>query len=128
MKAALVLWAAPWSCVGLLLGLAGLATGGGVQWRRSALEFHGGAVRGFLNRVPNGEFIVAMTLGHTILGKNVAALDVARDHEHVHIRQYERWGPLFGPAYLLGSLCAWLRGRDPYRDNPFERQAYDETG
>jgi len=22
----------------------------------------------------------------------------------------------------------WLRGRDPYRDNPFEREAYGETG
>ena len=46
----------------------------------------------------------------------------------MHVRQYERWGPLMGPAYLLASLVAWLRGRRPYRDNPFERQAFDEAG
>ena len=33
-----------------------------------------------------------------------------------------------GPAYLGASLALWLTGRNAYRDNPFERQAYDETG
>lgn len=65
-----------------------------------------------------------MTLGHTIIGQDRVALDVARDHEQVHVRQYERWGPLFLPAYLGCSLILWLRRRDPYRDNPFERAAY----
>jgi hypothetical protein len=64
-----------------------------------------------------------MTLGHTILGRTDAALDIARAHELVHVRQFERWGPLMGPAYLLCSLVLWLARRDPYRDNPFERQA-----
>jgi hypothetical protein len=41
----------------------------------------------------------------------------------VHVRQYERWGPLFVPAYLVSSLVLWLRGRDPYWDNPFEVEA-----
>jgi hypothetical protein len=35
---------------------------------------------------------------------------------------------LFGPAYLLCSLVLWLRGGRAYRDNPFERQAYEEGG
>ena len=69
-----------------------------------------------------------MTLGHTILGSTAAALDISREHEMVHVRQYERWGPLFGPAYLLSSLVLWLRGKDAYRDNRFEREAYDEAG
>jgi hypothetical protein len=33
-----------------------------------------------------------------------------------------------GPAYLLCSLALWLAGRRPYRDNPFEREAYDTAG
>jgi hypothetical protein len=45
----------------------------------------------------------------------------------VHVRQYERWGPLFVPAYLLSSLVELLRGRRPYRDNWFEREAYGKT-
>jgi hypothetical protein len=50
-----------------------------------------------------------------------------RAHEQVHVRQYERWGPLFVPAYLLSSLVELLRGRRPYRDNWFEREAYGKT-
>ena len=68
-----------------------------------------------------------MTLGHVILGRTEAALDVARRHEMVHVAQYERWGPAFGPAYLLCSLWQWTRGKDAYRDNPFERQAVRVT-
>ena len=37
-------------------------------------------------------------------------------------------GPLMGPAYLGCSLGLWLMHRRPYRDNPFERQAYEEGG
>ena len=48
----------------------------------------------------------------------------ARCHEHVHIRQYERWGALFVPAYLAASAWQGLRGGAPYRDNVFEREAY----
>jgi len=46
----------------------------------------------------------------------------------VHVRQYERWGPLFGPAYLGCSLVLWLMGKRAYRDNPFEVEAYDVSG
>jgi len=65
-----------------------------------------------------------MTLGHSILGRNRDALAIARDHEQVHVRQYECWGPLFIPAYLGCSGLMWIRGRDPYRDNPFEVEAF----
>lgn len=96
--------------------------------RRGVVEFYGGGTRWFLRQLPGGEFVLALTLGHTILGQTAAALDVARDHEHVHVRQFERWGPLMGPAYLLASAAMWLIGRRPYRDNPFEREAYDSDG
>ena len=35
--------------------------------------------------------------------------------------------PLFVPAYFLSSLVELLRGRRPYLDNCFEREAYDKT-
>jgi hypothetical protein len=65
-----------------------------------------------------------MTLGHVVIGRDRDCLDHSRAHERIHVRQAERWGPLFIPAYLLASLFAKLRGRDAYRDNPFEREAY----
>ena len=69
-----------------------------------------------------------MTLGHCVLGRTRADLVRSRRHELVHVAQYERWGPLFVPAYLLCSAWLWLRGRDPYLDNPFEVEAYAARG
>jgi hypothetical protein len=120
-------WASPYTLLGLLVGLAGLATGGRARIRGPVLQFHGGAVRWFMDALPGGGFL-AMTLGHVVLGWSEAALDVSYRHELVHVRQYERWGPFMGPAYLLCSLVLWMAGKRGYRDNPFERQAFDETG
>ncbi len=69
---------------------------------------------------------MAFTLGHTVFGQTDAALDIARSHELVHVRQFERWGPLMGPAYLGCSLVLWLTGRRAYLDNPFEREAFEQ--
>lgn len=117
------LWASPASIIGIFVGTLGLMTGGGYQIRRGALEFHGGAVTWSLSRLWISAR--AMTLGHTILGRTPYDLDDTRDHEHVHVRQYSRWGPFFIPAYLLCSLALWFRGRNPYLDNPFEVEAFD---
>jgi hypothetical protein len=65
-----------------------------------------------------------MTLGHVVLGRNQQLLDFTRIHERVHVRQAERWGPLFIPAYLLLSVVVHFRGGRAYEDNPFEREAY----
>jgi hypothetical protein len=65
-----------------------------------------------------------MTFGHVVFGQSQAALDATRDHEHVHVRQYERWGIVFVPAYLAASAYLLVRGRDAYRENPFEIEAY----
>ena len=67
----------------------------------------------------------AITFGHVVLARDAAALRSTRNHERVHIRQYERWGPLFIPLYLAASAWALASGRDPYRNNPFEREAMD---
>ena len=69
----------------------------------------------------------AVTIGHVVMGLSPAALEHARPHERVHVRQYERWGPLFIPAYFLNSLWQMLRGRHWYRDNAFEVEAYSEA-
>jgi hypothetical protein len=124
VRLALVLWASPWTCVGLLVGAIGLATGGRVRRGPGILEFHGGGVRWLLEHLPGSPY--AMAWGHTVLGLTAAALDHSQAHELVHVRQYERWGPLFIPAYLACWLVLWLRGKDGYRDNPFEREAYGE--
>jgi hypothetical protein len=67
--------------------------------------------------------IAAITLGHVVLARSAADLARCRLHELVHVRQYERWGPLFPPLYLLASCSALLRGTHPYLDNHFEREA-----
>ena len=118
------LWASPWTLLGLLLGVAALVFGGRMQRRAGIIEFHGPLIARLLTHRRRGIAFSAMTLGHVVVGRSAAALDVARDHELVHVRQYERWGPLFIPAYLLCSLVIWLRGGNAYRDNPFEREAY----
>ena len=119
-----IAWASPWTCLGLTVGVAGLATGGSGRRAGGILEFHGGAVGWLLRRLPGGPR--AMTLGHVVIGLSQAALDWSRPHEMVHVRQYERWGPFFVPAYLACSLGLWLAGKDAYRDNPFEREAYGD--
>lgn len=118
------LWASPASLIGIVVGISGLLTGGGCQLRRGVLEFYGGAVRWALSRT--WIRARAMTLGHTVLGGTQHDLEVTRDHEHVHVQQYARWGPFFIPAYLLCSLVLWLQGKHAYLDNPFEVEAFDK--
>ena len=116
-------WALPNTLLGLVFLGPALVTGGRVQLRRGAVEIHGGFVRFFLRRCLFVQ-ASAMTLGHVILGQDRACLDHSRDHEHVHVRQFERWGPFMLPAYFLSSFLAWSRGGHFYFDNAFEREAY----
>lgn len=116
------LWALPWTAIGLACGSFGLATGGRVQRHCGIIEFQGGKIPVLLELLPGGA-CAAITLGHVVLGRSMKCLDSCRNHELVHVRQYERWGPLFIPAYLACSAYIWLRGGDAYRDNPFEREA-----
>lgn len=66
----------------------------------------------------------ALTLGHVVIACDARVLRSTRAHERVHVRQYERWGPLFLPAYAAASLWAAAGGRHFYLDNWFEREAY----
>ena len=121
-----IVWASPYSLLGIGIGLIGVATGGSMRLRDGAIEFFGGATKQFVRRLPTGVFTAGFTLGHVILGQDDDGLRYAGAHERVHVRQFELWGPIMGPAYLLASAWMWYRGKDAYRDNPFEVQAYDE--
>lgn len=122
------IWALPGTFLGLLLIPGAVLTGGRVTVIRGVLEVHGGFVTWLLQRgLPFASSAAAMTLGHVILGCDATCLAISRDHEHVHVRQYERWGPLFIPAYLAASLVIHWRGGDAYLDNPFEREAFAAT-
>jgi hypothetical protein len=119
------LWTLPTTCVGLLFAPVVLLSGGKLHVIEGVLEIHGPLVSLFLRRcvpIPGGAS--AMTLGHVVIGRDQQCLDGSREHERVHVRQCERWGPLFIPAYLLASVFVKLRGGDAYLDNPFEREAY----
>ena len=63
-----VVWASPYTCFGLLVGLIGCLTGGKMQRKGLAIEFYGGAVNAFLRNFC-GHWVSAITFGNTILGK-----------------------------------------------------------
>ena len=69
----------------------------------------------------------AITLGHVVLCVDQPD-EALLEHELVHVRQYERWGPLFIPAYLVAALFSLARGGHPHRDNVFEVAARRDSG
>ena len=119
------LWASPYTLLGLTIGAIGMLGSAKGRVRGPVVQFHSGLVQWLIRRLL-GVNIAAITLGHTVLGQTETELDRSHEHELVHVRQYERWGLLMGPAYLLCSLILWLRGGRAYRDNPFEREAYGD--
>jgi len=110
------LWAAPWTLLGLVLSLffrrrsvvRGIVLAEGAGWPRRL---------GWRYR--------AITFGHVVLSVDELDLPTLR-HELSHVRQYERWGPFFIPAYVLEALRAIGRGGHAYRDNAFEIAARHE--
>ena len=122
-RAARYTWPALYSAMGLVLGFVTVLAGASVRVQGGTLEFGGGRAGKLVSRLPAPFAFSAITLGHVIVGIDAAALAASRRHEQVHVRQYERWGLLFVPAYLFSSLVQLARGRNPYRDNCFEREA-----
>lgn len=120
-------WTSPNTAIGLAFGLLAALFGAQLRPRQGVLEFFGGK----LGEIFAAPWLAcpfrAVTLGHVILATDAETLDCARDHEQVHVRQYEQWGPFFLPAYLASSLWQLACGRRCYRDNWFERQAYDRS-
>jgi hypothetical protein len=113
-----LVWAGPWTLVGLVLAPF-------FRSRRvveGVLVCEGAAWPGRL-----GWRYRAITFGHVVLAIGVLD-DPTLTHELVHVRQYERWGPFFVPAYLLAGSFQTLKGRHHYRDNPFEIAAQGPLG
>jgi hypothetical protein len=122
------LWALPTTSLGL--GLVGLALLGGGRARLAGgvIEAHGSLLARLLRRCPpRPHGVGAITLGHVVIAGSRAELEATREHERCHVRQAERWGPLFLPAYLVASAVALARGGSAYRDNRFEVEARGET-
>lgn len=129
MKRLLIyLWTLPTTLPGLLAVALTLLTGGRAKVHSGVLEAHGGFAAFFLRYLtllPGGAS--AMTLGHVVIARTDELHELTRAHERVHVRQCERWGPLFLPAYLLCSLWIAIKRGDAYRDNPFEREAFEKS-
>lgn len=120
IRVAAYIWAGPYTLVGLLVGIV---LGGNLRLVDGVVEIHSKRVAWLLTHMPVRA--AAMTMGHVVLGQTELHLERTRVHERVHVRQFERWGIAFGPAYVLASVICYFRGQDFYRDNPFEVEAYD---
>ena len=117
------IWAGPATLIGLAIVLT-LRRRGCVAVVDGVIEAHSPLIgRALASLTPLACGASAMTLGHVVLGRDAHALEATRAHERVHVRQYEAWGPLFLPAYLLAGLWAIVQGGHPYFDNRFERDA-----
>lgn len=114
LPAARSLWGYVWAGPNSLVGLAGALTTRTrpVRWR-GVLLFED--ANSGLARFLRWRGFAAITLGHVIVA-NRPLSDGLLAHELEHVAQAERWGPLYYPAYLLGSVLG-------YRRNPFERAA-----
>lgn len=123
-----VLWASPCSLVGLLLVALLRPFGARVHRSDGVLLCTWRTRDADCGRLSRTLPYRAITLGHVIVAVTWTDLRRSFAHELVHVRQYERWGPLFFPAYGLSSLWQLLRGRRPYWDNVFEVEARRRAG
>jgi hypothetical protein len=108
-----VIWASPYTLLGLFLGSIGLCTGGRGRIIGRVVEFYGGGVKWLLHRFPDGQFTLALTLGHTVLGQGGkveeghGASDINRDARtrSTDMRKMFRLG---GPSPANGLPCELL--------------------
>lgn len=125
-----VLWALPVSLFALPLAPLTLYR---ANWalRNGVLEITSPALSAFLagpwfRRLAGDQGFAAASIGHVVIARDAHALASCRAHEHAHVRQCERWGPLFPFAYVLAGLyvaCTQRRFGAYYWDNPFEVEA-----
>jgi hypothetical protein len=114
-------WVLPVTLFGLFFALIAYCLGASVKQRQGVLEVAGNTRTPLLRALTNK--FDAITIGHVILGRSHGTLTHWRSHEHVHVRQYERWGLLFPLLYALASFKALFSGKRFYWDNAFEVEA-----
>ena len=120
-------WTSPATALGLAFSVLAMLAGARPRMVNGVLEVAGGHLRSLMAVLPRCAGFAAITFGHVIIGLDHSLLRCIRAHELVHVRQYERWGVLFFPVYLASSFWQLMRGRHPYLDNVFEREAYGKT-
>jgi hypothetical protein len=127
IRAWVLLWAFPATVLGLLVALIARGSGGRAKPVDGVLEVAGGLPARLLEKgFPFSGPVMAITLGHVVIGRSEQALTQTRLHERAHVRQFERWGGLMLLLYPIAGLWIAMRGLDPYRDNTFERRARAE--
>jgi hypothetical protein len=113
--------------VGLVLASIAVLFRGRAAVEGGVLEVHGGLLTKVMGGLGRGNLVIwAITLGHVVLALDDSSLRKTRRHERVHVRQYERLGILFPFLYAASSFLAFSRGKDPYMDNVFEREAFEQ--
>lgn len=113
-RAAAVVWTAPTSAVGVLIGLLGR---GRPHWDPEfrCLVFEG--VSGIPAVLLRGVGAGANAVGQVVISTYDPTSRSLLAHEALHVRQAERLGPFLLPLYIL------LGARYGYRRNPIERAA-----
>lgn len=120
-------WASPYTLLGLWCVLVPWSGARSIIRYRGTIGIVGPAIERALRRAPIPGGAAALTLGHSILATSSETFFETWEHEYIHVKQYERWGVLFVPAYLLSGLWLRIHGKDPYWDNPFEREAREQS-
>jgi hypothetical protein len=113
------LWALPCTLVGWMAALVLVLLGAHGRVVEGVLEIALPMRWSSTRRWP----FAALTLGHVVIGVSEAELARLRAHEQAHVRQFERWGPLFPLLYALASVASWWRGEGLYAGNRFEQEA-----
>lgn len=117
------IWASPASALGVCAGGIAILIGADVKRVSGVLEVSLAPRNAVVRKVVAGLPFAAITFGHIVIACSAQEQATHREHERVHVAQYELWGALFLLAYPLESLYQLLSGRKPYQDNRFETAA-----
>lgn len=121
------LWTSPNTLLGLALGLLGLPFGARFRRGENAVAVLGHPLLSLLG-------VHAITFGNAVLYRRGAHPDqtVRRydgagwqrlgDHERAHTQQYELWGPLFLPVYVVLALLPGVHRLERQADRWGERR------
>ena len=120
MTVFIYIWVSPASALGVCAACIASVAGAEVKRVSGVLEVSLAPRSATLCKAVSCLPFTAITFGHIVIACSADEQAALRQHERVHVAQYELWGPLFLLAYPLESLFQWVRGRRAYLDNRFE--------